>query len=114
MRWGPPGRPRLPKRRAPVPRVRPGTASKRAAHALNRELGMEKLGRAKEEGSWAIRVAGVRVSVCLSVPSGSPRAPGAAGAESAQAPAPGRRQHVGPTARQRCRRMGGPFLSLVI
>lgn len=105
MRWGPPGRPRLPKRSAPVPRV--------AVEAGRGRAGLGKgdgdAARAGEEGSWATQVAGVRVSVCLSVPSGSPRAPEAAGEAPAQAPAPDRQRHVGPTARQRCGRREAGF-----
>ena len=43
----------------------------------------------------------VSVSVCLSVPFGSPRAPGAPRAAPAPVSAPGGQRHVGPTARQR-------------
>lgn len=46
-------------------------------------------------------VVGVSMSVCLSVPSGSPRARGAPGAAPAAAPAPSGQRHMGPTAWQR-------------
>lgn len=105
MRWGPPGRPRLPKRSAPVP----GVAVEAVRGRTGRGNKDGDAARAGEERSWASEVAGDCVSVCLSVPSGSPRAPEAAGEAPAQAPAPGRQRHVGPTARQRCRRREARF-----
>lgn len=54
-------------------------------------------------------VVGVSVSVCLSVRSGSPLAPGAPRKTSAPVSAPGGQRHVGPTARQRLWRREARF-----
>lgn len=79
---------------------------RRCLDAQNGELGRNALGGRRREGGRELgggcrpRV-GVSVSVCLSVPSGSLRAPGALGAVPAPVPAPRGQRHVGPTARQR-------------
>lgn len=122
MRWGRPGRPGLPERLARAPLVaggcRQGGQPASVPRRTERGAGWNGL-RALEGGKEGTGrglpalVVGVSVSVCLSVPSGFPRAPGAPGA----APAPVRaRRAVARGAHRAAAAVakGGPFLSLVI
>lgn len=89
-----------------APRDAVGAGSRRRCpDAQNREPGgTRREGYGGREGTGRglpALVVGVSVSVCLSVSSGSPRAPGAPGAAPAPVPEPGGQRHVGPTARQR-------------
>lgn len=91
-----------------APRGAVGAGSRRRCPDGQRgEPGGNALGGRRREGWRRLgggcrpRLLGVSVSVCLSVPFGSPRAPAAPRAAPAPVSAPGGQRHVGPAARQR-------------